>query len=100
MKDFGLQLLPLPTPTDDGMNLTVPYPFPTVLQSKELFFIQSFESYESVVAKEVSLLLEKPTWKEFNSVPLVRDQTIKAISTNKPMLVKMKQLLSDAVTNR
>lgn len=48
----------------------------------------------------MSLLLEKPTWKEFNSVALVRDQTIKTISTNKPMILKMKQFLSDAVSNR
>lgn len=51
VKDFGLQLLHVVRPTDDGMKFTVPFPFPTVLQSKELFFIQSFESYESAIAK-------------------------------------------------
>ena len=98
VKEFGLQL-ESPGIAMQG-TLCVPMPFTAVLRSKDLFFIHSFPSYGAVLDGLVSKVLREPRWKSFSSPPQLSAEAINVISTNPVMISKVKQHLSDAVSNR
>ena len=98
VKEFGLQL-ESPGIAMQG-TLCVPMPFIAVLRSKDLFFIHSFPSYGAVLDGLVSNVLRNPRWKSFNSPPQLSAEAINVISTNQVMISKVKQHLSDTVSNR
>ena len=80
--------------------LSMPYVFESVLRSKEQFFIRSFGSYQMVLEKHIAKVLLDPQWSTFNSSPPLRKELISTISNNEVMVGKVKQLLSDSLSNR
>lgn len=100
VQSFGLNLIPEPISEGNEQKLFIPLPFTAVLNSKELFFIQSFDSHESILEKQTVSVLEGPQWSVFSTDQTVYQDSIRAISNNPTMIGKVKQFLSDSVTNR
>ena len=85
----------------DGENyLIVPTLITSVLNSSDVFYIRSFNSYGDVLQTIVQTLLQETSWAAFAPNDLVKAATIRSISTNPVMLGKVKQCLSDATSNR
>ena len=98
VEEFGLKLVKNTSGSDP--LLFVPFPFTSLLTSKDHFYIPSFHSHESVLENLIAIVLEEPCWECFRSTPEIRKETIHNISTNHTMIGKVKQHLSDALSNR
>ena len=86
--------------SESGNHLFVPTLITSVLNSSDVFYIRSFNSYADVLHHIVETTLRQPTWSAFASNEEVKANTIRSISTNPVMLNKVKQCLSDAISNR
>lgn len=101
VSEFGLPLLSQYNNSGSATTiLCVPFPFAAVFESTELFYVQSFVSHQSILANELKVLLDTPAWNAFNTTEFVQNETIRTISTNSTMLQKVKQFLSETISNR
>ena len=85
---------------DNQTQYFVPSLFSAVLMSTDLFFIHSFHSLESVIWSAANDVLDELSWISFCTDSNVRNDTLKVLSTNKILMNKLKQHLTDSVSNR
>ena len=90
------------SPSSDNTNsfTFVPTVFSAVLSSSNLLYIQSFVSIDMVIAQKVRDILQNQQWSSFRSSSSIETETVNAISNNKVLIAKTKQMISDAFSNR
>ena len=88
---------------DDSSNfgyLYIPTLVPEVISCLDVFYIRSFSSIENVLAQLTKEVLEQEEWSGFNSNQTQASNAIASISTDKTMVSRVKQSLSDSISNR
>lgn len=99
--EFGLELLPHQSASASApTTVSVPFPFHTMLEGTEGWFLQSFVSYQSVIETQLNEVLDTEGWEAFTATSAIREETVSNISTNSVMVGKVKQYLQEAVSNR
>lgn len=78
----------------------VPTLITSILGSQEVFFIRSFQSYNVVLESVATSLLQQDVWKHYTVPQKARQDTLDAISSNTVLIGKVKQSLSDSISNR
>ena len=97
VQEFGIEH----SNVSDGSHYNmVPTLISSVVHSTDVFFIRSFDSYESVLRGITGTLLEETTWSAFRPSASIREETLSVISSDPVMIGKVKQSLSDCISNR
>ena len=78
----------------------VPTEITSVLNSEDVFFIRSFSTYNEIIESIASNLLEESSWKHYAGTDASRLETLQILSSNPVMIGKIKQCLSDSISNR
>ncbi len=78
----------------------VPIVITSVLNSTDVFYIRSFDSYSTILQSILEILLQQSTWSAFAPNSQLKSTTISVISSSPVMIGKLKQCLSDAISNR
>jgi len=79
----------------------VPLLVPQVLSSIDVFYIRSYDSVESVISSITSNILDtSEEWIAFCRSESQKTETLHALCTDKTLISRVKQSLSDSVSNR
>ena len=85
----------------EGFFLYVPLLVSEVLSSIDVFYIRSYDSVESVISSITGNILNtSEEWIAFCRSASQKTETIQALSTDKTLISRVKQSLSDSVSNR
>ena len=78
----------------------VPTLITSVLGSPDPYFIRSFTSYEDVITAIADSLLIESTWHHYAASAVVKENTLSVLRDNAVMKGKVRQCLSDCISNR
>ena len=78
----------------------VPTLITTLIYTSDPFFSRSFDSYESVLEELTKKTIADTTWSAFRPNERMKQDTITTVSSNKAMISRVKQSLSDMISNR
>jgi len=95
--EFGIEVK---NPSTGGSLIIAPLSLEKVLMSRDSFYVPSFVSNETVLRATVIEVLQAPEWVNFRTTEEVRTETVAAISTNAFMLGKIRQTISDCISER
>ncbi len=95
--DFGIHH---GSPTDTGHFKFAPLLVSEVLSCLDLFYVRSYDCIESVLVSLTEKVLHDESWEHFRTTDAIRLETVSTISSNKSMINRVKQCLSDSVSNR
>ena len=97
VQDFGIE-----SRSSDNAPMVkfVPTLITSVLGSPDPYFIRSFTSYEDVISTIADSLLTESTWHHYATSPAVKENTLSVLRENAVMKGKVRQCLSDCISNR
>ena len=78
----------------------VPLLVSEVISSMDVFYLRSYSSVESVLAALTTDVLKEEAWYTFGRSPQLVSDAVTAVSTDKTMISRVKQSLTDTVSNR
>ena len=95
--DYGIQH---GDPSANSSYKFIPTLVPEVISCLDVFYIRSFSSIESVLAGLTKEVLKEEAWKGFTSNGSLVSNAVSSICTDKTMVSRVKQSLSDSISNK
>ena len=78
----------------------IPVLVPEVISCLDVFYIRSFNSIEAVLVRLTKDVLKEEAWKSFIENQSLVTNAVSSISTDKTMISRVKQSLSDSISNK
>ena len=78
----------------------VPTLITSLIYTSDPFFSRSFHSYENILEEITTATIADSSWSAYHPTKSVKKATITAISSDKAMIARVTQALSDMVSNR
>lgn len=93
VNDFGI-------PIDKDGTLCVPTPFEVVINSTSALYIPTYSNMRDLIKELCLKLMEDNEWAYISSRLEIKKKTLNLISNNQVMISRLKQLISDCISNR